>query len=78
MRYLLVATLALALFAAGYLAAQVGQTDADAQGTWQYERLATHPEFESFIETLPGNCAVDWEVYSLLGTNFAVAYSCPD
>lgn len=79
MRYLAMATIAIALFAAGYLAADLRMSDADAQGTWQYTFFDQPEHFVEYLETLPDNCSIDWETHdNSLGTLYSVAYSCPD
>ena len=62
MRYLAVAILAVVLFAAGFLAADLRFPDADAQGAWQYERFVDDDEMRYFLEALPSDCRFDWEL----------------
>lgn len=84
MRYLVVAMLAVVLFAAGYLAADLRTPDADAQGTWQYKAFNNDVAngLVPFLNGLPSDCAVDMESVPVPQPNgavvFFVAYSCPD
>lgn len=80
MRYLVVAIIGIALFAAGFLAADMVQSDADAQGTWHVEYMSNDEytslmDLRGFLESLPADCSVDIEQVS---RDFTVAYSCPD
>ena len=78
MRYLAVAILAVVLFVAGYLAADMRSPDADAQGgAWQFKSFEAWPPMVVFVEDLPANCQIDWEVMDS-GLDVYLLYSCPD
>ena len=77
MRYLAVAILAVVLFAAGFLAADMRSPDADAQGVWQFKSFDAWPPMVVFVEDLPANCQIDWEVMEN-GLEVYLLYSCPD
>ena len=84
MRNLVPAILAVTLVAAicfsvWVLATSPYTSDADAQGTWQYTFYDRHEDFAAYLETLPADCAIDWETHdNSLGTLYSIAYSCPD
>lgn len=82
MRYLAVAIIAVALVAAGYLAADVSLPGADAQGTpsphtrWKFaEYPAKFVEIQ--LNLLPEDCIVEL-AYNSTSDTYGVAWACPD
>ena len=86
MRYLAVAIVAVALFTAGYLVADLRTSNTDAQGTWQYASFPpTSPAMhdaatgrdnaERFLRSLSVDCDVDMEFLS--PETIVIAYRCP-
>lgn len=84
MQYLVMAILAVVLFATGFLVADLRTSEVDAQGTWQIEIFEPDPvdlganqrDAEELVESLPSDCDVDFEAVTDL--IIAVAYSCPE
>jgi hypothetical protein len=76
MRLLLIATVVACMFVAGFLAAErLNNDDARAQTTWQTHTEPNIPDAREFVESLSSECEVDWEDF---GSQFAIAYTCPD